>query len=252
MKTGLVHKILIMHFLLLYVLNAEADFYIDGGVSYRHMDNADGSGSSDTISTTDILVGYSDKVTLPLGLGHVKDSYNIHGKYRKATYSTFSELNYSEWLLSGNFRKYLHKRWWWLFSGEYLLVNTDNILGGLDRFSLGVESGYQLSRELTVMAGYRYRNTSYDGHDDTNISYGYSVGANYAFGEFWSVFARYYVDDDYIDSLGFFMPDTRIRTTQAGILLAVNEQSALRLMYEFIDDQRSSSRVFSTDFVLRY
>ncbi len=251
MKT-LYIKIIIVNFMLVFTAIAQAGLYVDGGLSYRRIDNVGGTGASDTISTTDIVLGYKDRLSLPLGFGHARDTYDIRGQYRKYDYSSRSDLNYTEWQFTGTFRKFLNRRWWLLFSGGYLLINTDIAANGLDRISLGVENGYRLSDNLLLTAGYIYRNTSYDNNDDVDISHGYSVGAKYDFGDFLSAFTKYHIDHGYIDSLGIAVPDTRITRTQAGILVAVNQNSALRLMYEQINDGTSSNEVYSTDFVLRY
>lgn len=252
MKIHRVKRNLLLTILLSFFSIAKAGFYLDGGLAYQRIDNVRGSGESDTVSTTDVIVAYSDKINLPFSLGDRQDVYTLRGKYRDASYTQFSILDYTEWQLSGDFRQYISKHWWLRYSGDYLLVDTDNSIDSLDRLSLGFENGYRLTNNILLTLGYLYRNTSFDSRDDINVSHGYSVGGQYDFGEFIAAFAKYRVDNDYIDSLGFFMPDTRIKTAQAGILLAINEHSALRLMYQRIDDENNINNVVGTDIVLRY
>lgn len=244
-------KTLFVFCLLLLLPSAHAGLYVDGGLSYRRIDNGS---TSENISITDVIVGYRDKINLPLGLGNVKDTYNISGKYRRASYSSTTDNNYTEWTFAGDLRKYLSKRWWVLLSAEYYLLRNEqtSLNTDLDRIALGIENGYRLTPNLLLTQGLRYRNSSFDGTDDNQASYGYSLGAKYDFSDFFSAFVNYSVDEDFVDDLNLLSRDTEFKRTQAGILLGINSNSALRLMYQSIDDGSRSDTVFSSDFVLRY
>ena len=226
---------------------AQAELYFDGGVSYQRFNIG---GQTEQVSLTDVMVAYTGRIDLPFRRTN-EDTYRIAAKYRQADYRINTQNDYDQWQLMASLRKYLRKNWSMVFSTDYLSVNAELPQLELDGITLGVRNEYRPIEPLLLTQGLRYRNLFY-ANDDNQSSVGYTLGSQLDFNDFFSAYAEYSVDQDYLDNLNIIERDTSIKTAQIGILLSTDESNWLRLGYQRIDYNNVTENIFVSDFVLRY